>query len=205
MTVSVITFGPADMSGGDAIVLVADRLAAERQTGKQVVAIVSAMAGVTDLLVDSIRHGNYASVYTKLLASHTSAARRLARDEGGRKVLIQDVTDILDSYNWLGKSLTNRTPTPSEADNIATLGERLSARLLAANLQGRGIQAMTLNAVEFIVRGGDAATHASYSRAKLTPLLDQQYLPIVTASFGTEAPSQTLQSIINAAFQDTSP
>src|SRR5687768_6079691 len=105
MTVTVMIFGPADLSGGDAIVGLADLLVAERQSGKHMVAIVSAMAGVTDLLMDSIRHGNYASVYTKLLASHTSAARRLARDEAARKVLIQDVADFLDSYNWLGKSL----------------------------------------------------------------------------------------------------
>ena len=201
MTVTVMIFGPADLSGGDAIVDLADGLAAERQGGKRIVAIVSAMAGVTDLLLDSIKHGNYASVYTKLLASHTSAARRLARDESARKVLIQDVADFLDSYNWLGKSLVNRTPTPAEADNIATLGERLSARLLAANLQGRGIQAMTLNASELVIAGSDAETQATRLRTRLLPLLDQGYLPISTASVGLQEQSAKLQTLILTALK----
>jgi bifunctional aspartokinase / homoserine dehydrogenase 1 len=204
MTVTVMYFGPADMSGGDAIVLVADTLAAERQNGKQIVAIVTAMAGVSDMLLDSIRHGNYASVYTKLLASHTSAARRLARDESARKVLIQDVTDILDSYNWLGKSLANRSATPAESDNIATLGERLSARLLAANLQGRGIQTVTLNAAELLTQETGVDAQSKHVRAKLTPLLDQQYLLISTASFGVEVPAVKLETILTSTFQNPS-
>jgi bifunctional aspartokinase / homoserine dehydrogenase 1 len=194
-----MTFSPADLAGGDAIVQVADILAAERRAEKRVIAIVMAMAGVSELLLESIKHSNYASVYTKLLASHTSAARRLARDESARKVLIQDVTDILDSYNWLGKSLVNRTPTPAEADNIATLGERLSARMLAANLQGRGIQAMSLNATEIVTASGDAVAQANRIRAKLPGLLDQGYLPISTASVGLYPLSTSLQDLILSA------
>jgi len=199
MAVTVMTFGSVDLSGGDAIVLVADALAAERGAGKPVVAIVSAMAGVTEQLHDSIKHGNYASVYTKLLASHTSAARRLARDEAARKVLIQDVADFLDSYNWLGKSLTNRAPTPAEADNIATLGERLSARLLAANLQGRGIQAATVSASELFAPSDDVAVQAARVRARLAPLLEQGYLPIATASIGLQEHAAKLYDLILAS------
>jgi aspartokinase len=203
MTVTVMSFSPADLSGGDAIVQVADVLAGERAASRQVVALVSAMAGVHDQLLDSIRHGNYASVYTKLLASHTSAARRLARDESARKVLIQDVADFLDSYNWLGKSLVNRTPTPAEADNIATLGERLSARLLAANLQGRGIQAMTLNAAELVASSNVAEERTQRMRARLNPLLEQGYLPISTSSIGINPLvfnlHETLQTALNPA------
>jgi aspartokinase len=201
MTVTVMSFSPADLSGGDAIVQVADVLAGERQASRQVVALVSAMAGVSDQLLDSIRHGNYGSVYTKLLASHTSAARRLARDESARKVLIQDVADFLDSYNWLGKSLVNRTPTPAEADTIATLGERLSARLLAANLQGRGIQAITLNASELGVASNTVEERTERMRARLTPLLAQGYLPISTMSIGINpllfSLHETLQTALN--------
>jgi aspartokinase len=196
MSVTVLSFTPADLAGGDAIVAVADALAAELGVGKQVVALVSAMAGVADQLLDSIRQGNYRSVYTKLLASHTSAARRLARDEVARKVLIQDITDILDSYNWLGRSLVNRAPTPIEADNIATLGERLSARLLSANLQGRGIQAVTLNAVELIPAGSTSDVQTARVQSRLLPLLDQGYIVVVAASTGVNPLSHDLAELI---------
>lgn len=199
MTVTIISFSPADLSGGDAIVAVADALAAEQGAGKQIVALVAAMSGVADQLLDSIAQGNYRSVYTKLLAIHTSAARRLARDEAARKVLIQDITDILDSYNWLGKSLANRTPTPAEADNIATLGERLSARLLAANLQGRGIQAATLNAVELMPPGSTPEQQTSRVQSRLLPLIDQGYIVIVTTTTGVHPGPQNLEELIRAS------
>ncbi|MBZ0287142.1 MAG: hypothetical protein K8I30_05965, partial [Anaerolineae bacterium] len=129
----------------------------------------------------------------------TSAARRLARDESARKVLIQDVADFLDSYNWLGKSLANRPPTPAEADTIATLGERLCARLLAANLQGRGIQAITLNASELGVSSSSAEERHERMRARLNPLLAQGYLPISTTSVGIHPLLFNLQETLQAA------
>jgi aspartokinase len=199
MAVMVMSFSPAEMFGGDAMVQVADTLAAERGLGRSIVALVSAMAGVTDQLFDSIQQGNYRNVYTKLLASHTSAARRLARDEAARKVLIQDVTDILDSYSWLGKSLVNRPPTAAEADTIAALGERLSARLLAANLQGRGIHAVTLNATELIQSGAPPEAQTTRIQSRLMPLLDQGYIVVVAASTGTNTSVQDIQTAIQAA------
>ncbi len=199
MTVTVISFNPADMYSGDSMLEVADLLAAAREAGKQVIALVTGMAGVTDQLMDSITQGNYRNVYTKLLAGHTSVARRMARDEAARKVLIQDVTDILDSYNWLGKSLVNRSPTPTEADNIITLGERLSARLLASNLGGRGIYATTLNASELISLGASEGDQIERIRSRLLPLLDQGYVVIITASVGINPLPKPLGDLILAA------
>ncbi len=199
MELLVLNFTAADLDGGDAVLQIADTLAAHQAAGKRIVAVVTAMAGVNDLLLDSIRHGNYASVYTKLLASHNSAARRLARDEGGRKVLIQDIADLLDSYNWLGKSLANRTPTPAEADNIATLGDRLAARLLAANLQGRGISAAAFTASEFL-KDATPDQAGERVRSRLTPMLNQGYIIVVSAAAGVNPPAQPITALIQSVY-----
>jgi aspartokinase len=199
MPVTVLHFIPADLAGGDAILEAADSLAARRQSGERVVTLVSAMAGVADMLADSIHQGNYRSLYTKLLAAHTSAARRLARDEAGRKVLIQDVTDILDSYSWLGKSLINRSPTPAEADTILMLGERLSSRLLAANLQARGIQAVTLSLNEVLPSGLVADQQTTHMQSKLLPLLNSDYVPLIAFSSTASVSAQDLTALIVTA------
>jgi aspartokinase len=188
MVLRVMNFSPAAMNNGDSLYQIAGTLAEQVAAGVKIIAVVTAMLGVTDLLFDSIRAGNYSSVYTKLVTSHTSAARRQGRDETARKVLIQDITALMDSYRWLGKSLANRTPTPAETNTIALLGEKLCARLLAASLQNRRIQAAELNASDVLVTNGQIDPEATTARvhSRLTPLLDQGYVAVVTASANAE-------------------
>jgi aspartate kinase len=192
MVFRLMNIGPTALDSGDSLYQIAGVLAAQSVTGARLVAVVPAMSGVTDLLLDSIRLGNYSNVYTKLLTSHKNAARRQGKDETARQVLIQDVTDMLDSYTWLGKSLANRGPTPSEQDTILLMGERLSARLLAASLQNRGVQTVALNASELLVRLNglptpDPAATRERAQSRLLPLLDQGSVVVVTASLDAES------------------
>ncbi len=184
MVLRLMNFSPAALNNGDSIYQITGTLAEQASAGTQIIAVVTAMLGVTDLLMDSIRGGNYSNVYTKLLTSHTSAARRQGRDETARKVLIQDITAMLDSYRWLGKSLANRSPTPGETDTIALLGEKLCARLVAASLQNRGISTVAFNAGEMLVMNGQPDIEATRAKveSRLNPLLSQGYCAVVTAS-----------------------
>lgn len=192
MVFRLMNIGPAALDSGDSLYQIAGILAAQSATGARLAAVVPAMSGVIDLLLDSIRLGNYSNVYNKLLTSHKNAARRQGKDETARQVLIQDVTDMLDSYNWLGKSLVNRGPTPSEQDSILLMGERLSARLLAASLQNRGVPTVAFNAGELLVRLNglptpDAAATRERVQGRLLPLLDQGYVVVITASLDAES------------------
>lgn len=207
MVFRLMNFRPAALDSGDSIYQIAGVLAAQSVTGARIVAVVAAMSGVTDLLMDSIRLGNYSHVYTKLLTSHKNMARRQAKDDTGRQVLIQDMTDILDAYNWLGKSLANRGPTPPESDSIALLGERLAARLLAASLQNRGIHAVAFNAGELIVNTGVPTSDIPATRAKvearLLPLLAQGNVVVVTASMNMESAQNSARPAPNDTLPTT--
>jgi len=195
MVFRIMNFGPAALNSGDSLYQIAGVLAAQSVTGVHIVAVVSAMSGVTDQLLDSIRLGNYSNVYTKLLTAHKNVARRQGKDELSRQVLIQDITDILDSYNWLGKSLTNRSPTPTEADSIALLGEKLCSRLVAASLQNRGVHAVSFNAGELIIRNGlptpDLQATNGRIETRLLPILKQGFVAVVTASLDAEMAEQS--------------
>ena len=186
-----MSFGPAALRDGDSLLQVADVLYQYQQSGQRMIAVVSALEGVTDLLAESITLGNYSRVYNKLLSIHQSIARKLIRDERDRALLIQDITDILESYNWLGRTMVNRTPTPTESATILGIGERLSARLLTGHFQNRGVRATVLNGSELIITGDDAPTArpdlvATQGRvsARLLPRLDDGYLVVVGGGIG---------------------
>jgi aspartate kinase len=76
-------------------------------------------------------------------------------------------------------------------DAVASLGERLSVRLLAAVVQSAGIQARAVESTEFVVTNAhfqnahpDFKVTAEKTRAVLNPLMDAGIIPITTGFIG---------------------
>lgn len=185
------TFGPTALHDGSAILQAAEQLIQQQQAGAQALVVTGAPADVTAMLADSIRLSSYPRVYNRLLSQFQSLARTLIREENDRRLLIQDITDMLDSYRWLGRSLANRAPIPAEAAGIVALGERLTARLLTSHLQHRGVRASAVRASELIVTDADyaaatadlPATRARVA-ARLLARIEDGYLPVVDGGSG---------------------
>lgn len=148
------------------------------------VAVVPPLAGTGDLLAESIQLSSYARIYNKLASIHHSAARTLIREERDRTLLLQDITDMLDSFRWLGRSLQNRGPTPAEAAHILNMGERLAARLLTSHLQHRGVRATLLHSAD--VLHGEGAVDA-----RVAALCAEGVIPVVGAGAALTAPGVT--------------
>ncbi|HEX5837941.1 MAG TPA: aspartate kinase [Anaerolineales bacterium] len=81
--------------------------------------------------------------------------------------------------------------SPRALDAVASLGERMSIRLLAAVAQELGIKAKAVEATEFILTNAhyqnahpDIKITSEKTRAVLNPLLDQGIVPIVTGFIG---------------------
>ena len=187
----VMSFGAAAMHDGSTIVQAAEVLIQYQRQGDPVVAAVSALAGTTELLAESIQLSSYARVHNKLLSMHQNAARRLIRDQRDRALLIQDIGDILGTYNWMGRSLQNRPPTPAETATILAIGERLGARLLTSHLQHEGVRASALNASEILITDDkylsaqpDLNATRSRLQTRLRPLLDDGYVVVMGRSTG---------------------
>jgi len=183
-------FGPSALRDGASILQAAESLI-QQQAGSQVIVVTGAPAEATAMLEDSIRLGSYPRVYNRLLSLYQSLARTLIREERDRRLLIQDITDMLDSYRWLGRSLATREPTPAEAAGIAALGERLTARLLTSHLQHRGVQASAVRASELIVTddsflaaSADLSATRARVNARLLARLADGYLPVVDGGSG---------------------
>ena len=162
-----------------------------------VVVVVSAMKGVTDKLLAiaqflADRQNFRARVEAELvLRTHHDALRSLGLEPAAH----DRVTRELDS---LGRDLLHAVParqsvvaSPELFDNLASFGERLSARLFAAALECVGVAAVPVASSDFVLTCDtfrDAKPHLDQTkrrgRAVLTPLLEDNIVPVVTGFIG---------------------
>ena len=164
----------------------------------RVVVVTSAMSGVTDLLLKSASlaaQGNIDSLpeaESTLREKHFSAVDALIKDEmrcqaakAEINVLILSFVDLCKAIAVLGEA------SPRAMDAVASLGERMNIRLLAAVAQEAGLKAKPMETTEFIVTNAhyqnahpDFKVTAEKTRALLNPLLDDGIIPIVTGFIG---------------------
>jgi bifunctional aspartokinase / homoserine dehydrogenase 1 len=163
-----------------------------------VVAVVSAMGGVTNRLIQAARasatgdDGAAGELGDALRAQHVSAIETLVSDHDTREQLTDETEKILEKVTSLcrGTALL-RELTPRALDAISGAGERLSARLLASALCELGRKGVAVEAAELIVTDdehgraeplmGETRVKAS---ARLLPLIEEGAIPVVTGFIG---------------------
>ncbi len=167
-------FGGTSMGSADAIDKVATIICNQLDRGDQLLVVVSAMNGVTDSLLSAARsatQGDNAAHLTTIDAMrgrHEKAANTLIVDNVARAALLDDLDLLFNDLTALCHSLAVlREATPRALDRIASFGERLSARLLAARLRQLGIDSTAIDATELIV------TDNNFQDA--SPLMDETH------------------------------
>ncbi len=163
-----------------------------------VVVVVSAMSGVTDALLSAAQSaaqgdGEYfCQTRRDLLERHRQAVEEAIADEGKRLSLMEEIEARLSDFENLCHSVYILSElTARGADAIASLGERLSVRIVAAVLEERGVKAIPLEATELIITDGQFGSAAPLmertreaTRARLLPLLSQGVTPVITGFIG---------------------
>lgn len=198
MALITMKFGGTSVGSPEAITNVIEIVADTLAQGDQVIVVVSAMSGVTDALINSVRDaasGNkwgYVSTAKKIADRHEEAVNLLTqpgknRDQAHSEIaaLINQHAELCQAVNVLGEA------TPRILDAIVAFGERLSARIIAAILRDRGVQARAYDAGQFLVTD-DHYTSASplweVTQAnidgKLLPALASGVTPIITGFIG---------------------
>lgn len=165
------------------------------------VVVVSAMAGVTDHLLEvaaRARRGELAEVSrvtTGLRERHVAVVRAVAPAGPLRSELQAFVDTQLTELEALAKALSIlRELTPRTGDVLVARGERLSARLVTAALVTAGVKARYLDPTDLIrtdAHFGNASPdlEACDTRLKkaLLPLLKQGIVPVVAGFIGATA------------------
>ncbi len=174
---------------------IVDRHRAERPPGLLVV--LSAMGGVTDLLLGAAHAAVAGAPYTGAQAEfrrrHKEAAAVLLHDPERRADMDALVDQSADELGLICQSLaTLREVTQRTLDRTAARGERLLARLFCAVAQERGLPAIYIDATDLIIverREGASfpdlvATEARVAE-RVLPLLHQDQVVVVPGFIGT--------------------
>jgi aspartate kinase len=194
----VMKFGGTSVGSADALTRVARIIREAREEWLRVVVVTSAMSGVTNLLLESATQaalGNVeslADVEGSLHEKHYAAADALIQDgslcEKTKQeidVLILSLVDLCKAIAVLGEA------SPRALDAVASLGERMSLRLLAAIAESAGIKARAIEATEFIITNAhfqnahpDFKATTEKTRQCLNPILDEGNVVITTGFIG---------------------
>jgi len=163
-----------------------------------VVAVVSAMSGVTNRLIEAAIHAEAGDLertgaaFAMLRKNHEAALRELIRTEEKRKPIAQRLDQIFAEGERLCKGTALlRELTPRTLDAISSLGERLSAPVVAGALRELGVASDAIEATDLIATdnchgGADPLMDRTRERceARLLPLLRQSVVPVVTGFIG---------------------
>lgn len=190
----VMKFGGTSVGTPEAMSQAAQIVIHARQEWPRLVVVVSALAGVTNLLLDSAlmaARGDVSSLEaaeSKLRGGHFAIIAALLKDAPGRAQIEQEIVQLTGSFLSLCKAITVLgEATPRALDAVAALGERMSVRLLAAVLEAQGVPAQFIEASRLIVTDSDfQSAHPDFAattgqaRQGLEPVLAQGRVAVVT-------------------------
>lgn len=196
MPLLVMKFGGTSVGKPDRMVHVAE-LVAEHAKHAEVAVVVSAMGGVTDMLIraaieaSSGDREHWKGVRQELARRHREVADH-ALSAGEQAIVLPRLAQQVGNFENLcsGFSLV-REVTPRAMDTLSSLGEVMSATLMAAILRSHGAPAEAVDAIELIVTD-DIFGNASplfeetnqKARQRLAPLRRRGVIPVVTGFRG---------------------
>ncbi len=192
----VMKFGGTSVGSAERI-RVAACLTAEQRRERPAVIVVSAMSGITNLLLETLGRaagGNRPGLESdlgELRNRHAETCRGLLPPERHDRVLAE-MDAIIAGFERIanGVCMLGEAP-PRSVDEAVAVGEKLSVLLMAECLQSHGIRAVPVDASDLIVTDsvfGNATpimeTTREKVRARLLPMLEDGVLPVVTGFNG---------------------
>jgi aspartokinase/homoserine dehydrogenase 1 len=206
----VMKFGGTSVGSVEALVNATQIIRNAQKDWSRIVVVTSAIVGVTNLLLDSANQtvgvgsprpmlGEMISplqdAENKLREKHFSAADKLIKnksllEETKREIneLIQVFVNLCNAIQVLGEA------SPRALDAVASLGERMSLRLLTAVVNEAGIKAKGIESTEFIITNSNFQNaHPDFlitkekTQSLLNPLLDDGNVVITTGFIGVNA------------------
>src|SRR5581483_6021549 len=194
----VMKFGGTSVGSAERITQVGEIVRREVNQGNQAVVVLSAMSGVTNMLLAALKEaasGNVSNLLQtrgELLKKHLDVINALVKDENARHALTATTTNALDRFEDLCSSIyVLGESTPRATDAVGSLGERLIVPIATQAFKDMGIDSQWVDATELIVTD-DNFTSASplmnetrdCTRARLIPILDAGKVAVTTGFIG---------------------
>lgn len=199
MKTITMKFGGTSVGGPDAIANVIQIVKDELGKGNRVVVVVSAMSGVTDMLLRSVRAAadndrwEFTALSQKMRDKHEEAINLLMRPGAERDAVLLEINKLLDAHFELCTAIqVLRELTPRVLDAAVSFGERMSSRLVAAALAEHGVNARAFEATQFIVtddtfQAAQPLWDETHQRVNdyLLPVINESVVPVITGFIGT--------------------
>jgi len=190
----IMKFGGTSVGSVKAHVQAAEIVFEQSRVWDRLVVVVSAMSGVTDLLIEGARTASqgddqtYPGIVEDLRTLHYLVVNEILDNNEERTLLLASIDHYLDRFAVFCNSIhVLGELTPRAMDTISSFGERINARILAAILRQHGLHSEAVDSTELIITDEEfqkAAPLMDLSKKQiekvLIPRLDQGEVPVVT-------------------------
>jgi aspartate kinase len=187
-------FGGTSVGTPEAMSQVVEITKQAQKNWPRLVIVTSALSGITNLLLTSAHaavNGDtqvYTQAVFQLRKAHFEIADALIANKARRDQVKQEINHLISEFSNLCHAISVLgEASPRALDAVASLGERMSVRLLAASIEAGGQPAQFVEASQLIVtdRQFQSAhplmeTSRSKMQLVLNPLLDQGVVAVVT-------------------------
>jgi aspartate kinase len=195
----VMKFGGTSVGTPEAMGQVVEIVRQAQVDWPRLMVVTSALSGVTNLLLDSATRAargengkTLSAAEDRLRQIHRDMIEALVGSLGRRSQVRQEVDGMIGDFVNLCQAIgILGEATPRALDTVASLGERMSVRLLAAALQEKGANAQAVDASQLIITDSDFQNaHPDFEATRqstcqvLEPLLSQGTVPVVTGFIG---------------------
>jgi aspartate kinase len=194
MRTLVMKFGGTSVGSSSAIQQTAAIIQKQKTIWSNLVVVVSAMSGITDKLIQSARYaadnnGPAArQIIEQIQHQHLEVIDALISDQTQRLELLSVVQKRLDELSSYCQSIqVLGEVTPRGMDVISSLGERMSAQIVAAVIQSLGTPAVAVEASQCIITdrnfqnaNPDMLLSRERIQSSIRPLFQQNLIPVVT-------------------------
>ncbi len=179
----------------------------ESHQWEQLVLVVSALDGVTDILIeaaDLARLGDqrgYRRIVATLRTRHVALIDTLPLEINEKAALEGEIDrlllEMLNLYQGIAEAPTEKAAL-TQYDATIGMGERLSARIVAALIRQNGIPSVALDGTGLIITDdtiGGASPALAETQHRVTshlmPILERQIIPVVTGFIGVGSSGRT--------------
>jgi aspartate kinase len=198
----VMKFGGTSTGSEEALKRAADIVGEQASKWDRIVVVVSAMEGVTDMLIEigeraiSRDRGSFESIINELHHKLISIAGTVSTSQGPLLELIDArIAELTQICQHIQKS---RDASQQELAQIAALGERINVHIFSAALRDRDLRSEPIDAADLIVTDDcyQSATPIkeitdNRINAGLSPLLAEGIIPVVTGFIGSTISGET--------------
>ncbi|MCX6016684.1 MAG: aspartate kinase [Chloroflexales bacterium] len=201
MSVLAMKFGGTSVGSSAAIGMLCKIVLDQKTKWDNVVVVVSAMSGVTDILINGANaaaKGDKSSTNASadaLRKRHISTLGELADGHSSRNELARQIEVLISEYELLIHAVgVLGEASPRAIDAIASLGERMSVRLVTAALLASGISAQAVDANSVVLTTSEFGNGApiypqtrTQIRTAIMPMFAQGITPVITGFIGATA------------------